>query len=232
VYMPAGEFLMGSENGEADEKPQHTVSLDAYWIDQIEVTNAMYAQCVANGVCRPPASSGSNTQDQYFGNPEYDQHPVIYVTWDDANTYCNWAGRRLPTEAEWEKAARGSDARICPWGNDAPNTSLLNFNWAIGDTTAVSSYPAGVSPYGVFDMSGNVWEWVADWYDSNYYNISPVENPQGPSSGGRRVLRGGSWYYEVNFIRAAFRFSADANSMLNDLGFRCAQSVIGPGQDG
>jgi serine/threonine-protein kinase len=232
IYVPAGEFVMGSDDRNANEQPSHMIYLDDYWIDRTEVTNGKYAQCVADGVCRAPVSNSSNTQDQYYGSPEFDQYPVIFVTWDDANTYCHWAGRRLPTEAEWEKAARGSDARICPWGNDAPSTNLVNFNWAIGDTTPVGSYPAGVSPYGAVDMSGNVWEWVADWYDSNYYNNSPIENPQGPSSGGRRVLRGGSWYYEVNYIRAAFRFSADANSMLNDLGFRCALSDTGPSQDG
>ncbi|HRQ25217.1 MAG TPA: SUMF1/EgtB/PvdO family nonheme iron enzyme, partial [Anaerolineales bacterium] len=183
VFVPAGEFTMGSDAGDDDEKPVHQVYLDAFWMDQTEVTNAMYAKCVADDGCAPPSSSKSYTRDSYYDNSEFDDYPVIYVNWNQANAYCTWAGRSLPTEAQWEKAARGTDARAYPWGNTTPNSALLNYNANIGDTSKVRSYESGASPYGAYDMAGNVWEWVADWYDENYYAYSPNRNPQGPSSG-------------------------------------------------
>jgi formylglycine-generating enzyme required for sulfatase activity len=222
LYVPAGEFLMGSDDRDANEQPQHSVYLDAFWIDETEITNGMYAECVVSGACTPPITNASSTRDAYFGNPDYDTYPVIFVSWSQAQDYCTWAGRRLPSEAEWEKAARGVDGRICPWGNQSPDNSLLNYNMNFSDTKPSGSFPAGSSPYAALDMAGNVWEWVSDWYDSQYYQDAPTDNPTGPESGSRHVLRGGSWYYDLNYIRAAFRFSANDSTTLNDVGFRCA----------
>jgi formylglycine-generating enzyme required for sulfatase activity len=231
VYVPAGEFRMGSENGEDDEKPVHTVYLDAYWIDQTEVTNAMYAKCVAAGACDLPGGTTSITRDSYYGNSEYDDYPVIYVSWNDAVAYCEWAGRRLPTEAEWEKAASWDEEqqtqRKYPWG-DAIDESYANYSHSVGDTTAVDSYEKGVSFYGAYDMAGNVWEWIADWYDSDYYNISSNNNPTGSSSGEYRVLRGGPWGSGVNGVRSAARVWYDPTSPLNLIGFRCSRSAVAP----
>jgi serine/threonine-protein kinase len=184
--------MMGSSYGESNERPVHSVYLDAFWIDQTEVTNAMYVKCVQDTACEVPSSTKSSTRDSYYGNPEFDNYPVINVSWDDAKTYCAWAGRRLPTEAEWEKAARGTDEHKYPWGNNQPNSNLLNNN--MNDTTEVGKYPNGASPYDALDMAGNVWEWVEDWQRDTYYANSPTSNPLGPDSGVYRGLRGGSWY--------------------------------------
>jgi formylglycine-generating enzyme required for sulfatase activity len=193
LQVPAGEFKMGTDHGDTKEEPLHTVYLDNFWIDQTEVTNAMFAKCVQDTVCDQPSRTDSATHDSYFGNPDYDNYPVIHVSWNDANAYCSWADRRLPTEAEWEKAARGGDARNYPWGNNEPNESLLNGNGTVGDTTTVGSYPRGISPYYALDMAGNVSEWVADWYRELYYTSHPKSNPPGPEQGSARVIRGGSW---------------------------------------
>ena len=228
VYVPAGEFRMGSAGSDSlardNEKPQHTVYLDAFWMDRTEVTNAMYALCVKAGACQPPASVKSSTRSSYYGDSSYDNFPVIYVSWSEAAVYCTWAGRRLPTEAEWEKAARGTDGRLYPWGNASPDANRLNFNMYVGDTTAVGSYPSGASPYGALDMAGNVWEWVADRYSSTFYSGSPASNPSGPASGAHRVLRGGSWGYANRFVRAAVRGWDYPADRFNDFGFRCAHS--------
>ena len=176
---------MGSDAGLGDERPVHTVTLDAFWIDKTEVTNAMYALCVKAGNCPALAQRSSEMNQIYFGNPQFDNYPVINVSWDNANAYCKWANRQLPTEAQWEKAARGSDGRTYPWGNTAPDQNRLNFGNFVGDTTEVGKYPTGASIYGATDLVGNVWEWVADWYDGSYYGKSPPQNPTGPATGSR-----------------------------------------------
>jgi formylglycine-generating enzyme required for sulfatase activity len=226
VYVPSGEFEMGSEDGTSDEEPVHTVYLDGYWIDESEVTNAMYAACVADGDCEKPNDSSSVSRDSYYGNSGYDDYPVIYVNWVQADGYCAWGGRRLPTEAEWEKAARGTDGRTYPWG-EGIDCSLANYDpadYCVGDTNEAGSYPDGASPYGALDMAGNVWEWTADWYDEDYYSSSPSSNPAGPSSGYKRVVRGGSWVNDGWSVRSAFRFRSDPVNGSSYLGFRCARS--------
>lgn len=229
VLISAGGFIMGSDPGEGrlDEGPEHTVYLDAYYIDKQEVTNAQYKACVDAGVCRAPRSSSSNTRSSYYGSPKYDNYPVIYVDWYQAKIYCEWRGKRLPTEAEWEKAARGTDERTYPWGDTEPDCNYANFccgGYCVGDTLKVGSYEKGASYYGVMDMAGNVWEWVNDWYDSGYYSVSPYSNPTGPETGTSEVLRGGSWLDRPYELRASSRLSS-APTLTSDLiGFRCACS--------
>jgi eukaryotic-like serine/threonine-protein kinase len=221
LYVPAGEFTMGSNDGKANEKPPHTVYLDAFWIDQTEVTNAMYAQCVRAGACQAPASTASSTRASYYGTTQFDNYPVVYVSWNDAQQYCQWAGGDLLTEAQWEKAARGTDGRLYPWGNQALDTSRLNFNQNVGDTTEVGKYPDGISFYGALDMAGNVWEWVRDWYGS--YPSSSQRNPTGPSSSDYRVVRGGSWNFDASVVRASYRGWGDPVLRGDSSGFRCAR---------
>jgi len=235
IRIPAGEFQMGSDpqkdsQAQTDEQPLHPVFLDEYWIDQTEVTNAMYKKCVDAGICVEPRSFASATQPDYYTNPAFANYPVINVTWNYAATYCNWAGRRLPTEAEWEKAARGLDQRIYPWGSDmaptcnrtsAASDRLANFDGCAKDTTAVTDYN-GLSYYGLYGMAGNVQEWVQDWYDPVYYQPSPISNPIGPGSGSQRVLRGGSFGVPKINIRSAARKYLEPNRAENTIGFRCA----------
>jgi formylglycine-generating enzyme required for sulfatase activity len=181
----------------------------------------MYQQCENAGVCRAPQNSSSYTRTSYYGASQFAEYPVIYVSWDDAVAYCAWAWRELPTEAQWEKAARGTDGRTYPWG-EGIDASKANYNSNIGDTSAVGSYPAGASPYGAYDMAGNVWEWVADWYDSGYYSRSPDNNPTGPTSGEYRVLRGGGWDLNDYYQRSADRGNYDPTNRDIYVGFRCA----------
>lgn len=216
VTIPAGEFQMGSDNSESDEQPIHTISLDGYRIGKYEVTNKQYNQCIRASVCT--------------GNvfPDKLDHPVVNVNWYAATIYCEWLGGRLPTEAEWEKAA-GWDSEtntkyIYPWGNDDPTLDLLNYDYNLGDTTPVGTYHEGISPYGLFDMAGNVWEWVNDWYGENYYQNSPSSNPLGPDSGDYRVLRGGGWTDDGYYVRSASRFRGNTTVTNYDVGFRCASS--------
>ena len=227
VFVSAGSFMMGSEGGTDNEQPVHEVTLDAFWIDRTEVTNAQYAACVDDGACDPPGSSSSYTRDSYYGNPEYADYPVIYVSWEDAAAYAEWAGGRLPTEAEWEYAARGPQSFVYPWGNQAITCDLANY-WGknggcVGDTSKVGDYPDGASWVGALDMAGNVWEWVNDWYNSDYYTRSSGLNPPGPESGEYRALRGSSWNDYVQLTRAAFRNDINPGDRLYDVGFRVAE---------
>ncbi len=219
VYVPEGMFIMGSDVS-MDEQPVHNVTLDAFWMDQTEVTNSMYAKCVQAGDCEAPKQSYSSSRSGYFGNSEFAQFPVIFVTWSMADAYCAWAGRRLPTEAEWEKAAAGTDTRIYPWGNNPPETTLLNYHGNIGDTTAVGTYPAGASPYGAYDMAGNVAEWVSSAFRNYPYNA----NDGRESSIDNQTVRGGAWEGLPLNVRTANRDQLGYYGAQNNLGFRCALS--------
>jgi formylglycine-generating enzyme required for sulfatase activity len=241
IYVPAGEFLMGSTAADLkaadDEKPQHTVYLDAFWIDRTEVTNAQYVQFLNalgeyRGACEEHDCAQTKREDedshilrqdgQYLVESGFEDHPVISVTWYGALAYCEWAGARLPTEAEWEKAARGTEGHIYPWGSNAPDCNKAQYGDCSGSTMPVGTRLAGASPYGALDMVGNVWEWVADWYDAAYYGSSPAENPRGPNSGEHKVFRGGSWGYPPAFIRTSERARNHPAYTGFNLGFRCA----------
>ena len=261
VYVPEGDFEMGSDEFRS-EQPIHTVYLDAYWIDRTEVTNAMFEKFIQE-TGHQVETEKEGGSFAYIGGGDWDylegadwrhpqglsssisgleDHPVVQVNWNDVAAYCEWAGRRLPTEAEWEKAARGTDGRTYPWGNQGAAGDLLNFadlnldaDWteaAIDDgyklSAPVGSYADGASPYGAFDMAGNVWEWVADWYDEDYYSSSPGENPQGPSSGEHRLLRGGSWFVSEWNVRSAFRLWYFPGVAPSSKGFRCARGTSSP----
>jgi eukaryotic-like serine/threonine-protein kinase len=232
VFVPAGEFSMGSEMGDADERPVHPVYLDAFYIDMYEVTNAHYGLCVDAGACLPPVKVGSSTQASYYDNPAFDDFPVMYVSWEMAQAYCAWRGAELPTEAQWEKTARGTDGRTYPWGEgiDCQRANYyhkegVDFTACVGDTTRVGSYESGQSPYGAYDMTGNVWEWVADWYGASYYRESPLNDPPGPESGNVRVVRGGAWQFSDYSVRATRRYWFDPSNALENVGFRCARKI-------
>ena len=222
VFVPEGEFLMGiGEEHKFANSPQHRVYLDAFWMDQVEVTNAMYLKCIRAGGCSKPV-----TDNIYYDQWVYRNYPMIYVVWDQAQEYCQWAGRRLPTEAEWEKAARGVNGNDYPWGNDPPTARLANFEETlILEAVPSYRYPLGASPYGALNMAGNVREWVADWFDKDYYTYSPYANPTGPESGKKRSLRGGSYIENATEIAVFNRFSHDPVSAGLNRGFRCAQSA-------
>jgi len=216
VLIPAGEFLMGSDDHDPNERPQRAIYLDAFWIDRTEVTNAHYARCLAEGACR------TQRDPKYVTDKEKADHPVVYITWEEAQAFCEWAGKTLPTEAQWEKAARGTDGRLYPWGNETPSRKLLNYSDQMGGTTPVGFYPAGASPYGVLDMAGNASEWVADWYDANYYQRAPDRNPPGPEQGRVHVKRGGSWFTLGDLaVRSSFRKYTGSEERDYNIGFRC-----------
>ncbi len=223
--IPAGEFVMGSDGKQAleDERPAHPVWLDAYVMDQYEVSTAQYAAFLA---------ATKRTAPWLWDTVDLSQHgtrPVIGVDWPDADAYCRWKGRRLPTEAEWEKAARGTDGRLYPWGTQHPTGQLANF--ALGARFSyhqvlmpVHAYEQGRSPFGLFQMAGNVWEWVSDWYGTNYYEVSPDKNPAGPEQGQFKVLRGGSWSDLPKYLLTYGRFKLPPATRNSYTGFRCAKS--------
>jgi formylglycine-generating enzyme required for sulfatase activity len=225
LYVPAGAFWMGSDvndpDADDDEKTQHQVTLDAFWIDRTEVTNGQYRRCVGDGACRQPSSITSSTRDSYYGNPDFDDYPVLYVDWQQAGAYCAWAGKRLPTEAEWEKAARGTDKRTYPWG-EGIDCNRANYGGCVGETARVGNYPSGASAYGAQDMAGNVWEWTSSLYEPYPYDAQ--DGREDLEADGWRVVRGGSWYVIEGFVRAAFRGRNEPSLANNDVGFRCARS--------
>ncbi len=230
ALIPAGEFLMGNDNGENNERPAHVVYLDSFYMDVYEVTNARYQACVETGSCAPPEKGGSFTRSDYYTNLQYAEYPVVYISWDQAKTYCSWRGADLPTEAQWEKAARGTDQRTYPWG-EGIYCDKANYwgkqNGCVGDTTRVGSYEDGKSPYGIYDLAGNAWEWVNDWYDEDYYVNSPSVNPLGPDLGQYRVLRGGTWSKYEDLVRISYRYwdTPFYYYYYYYFGFRCAKVV-------
>jgi formylglycine-generating enzyme required for sulfatase activity len=248
VLVPAGSFLMGSDkkvdkNAYPPEFPRRRVYLDGFEIDKYEVTTVQFLKFVL-ATDRPPLLDwryeGGNFQESMAA------HPVMHVSWDDADAYCKWAGKRLPTSAEWEKAARGDDGRLYPWGNQLPGPSRANFgrtglSGPVRDRPerlllyppiiSVNKYENAVSPYGVYQMSGNVAEWTADWYDANYYKTAPDRNPKGPERGTQKAFRGGGWIDSGPSIRPAQRNGAEPSMKMNWLGFRCARSASGSSPD-
>lgn len=249
VYVPEGKFMMGTSDEQLQlmiaqhpdwknglmmhdldgnliiaEQPQHSVHLDSYWIDQTEVTNAMFAQCVEVGVCDEPNRESSHTREKYFGNPEYNDYPVVWIGWNQARSYCEWVGRRLPTEAEWEKAARGTDERRYPWGEEISCNFANYAGGCAGDTSPVGSYPDGASPFGALDMAGNAFEWVNSLY-ADYPYEAGVGRENITDRDNWRVLRGGSWHTDGRATRSAHRGASDPGMARPDGGFRCASSV-------
>jgi iron(II)-dependent oxidoreductase len=220
VLVPGGQFLMGGEFDE--ERPRHRVVLDPFWIDRYEVTNAEYGEYLkATGAAEPRYW---NRSDRFHSGEKFPRHPVVGISWFEAKAYCEWRAKRLPTEAEWEKAARGGrEGSAYPWG-DQPDRTLANYEGQ--GTLPVGSFPA--NGYGLFDMTGNVWEWVADWFDSNFYAGSPEMNPPGPDSGKEKVLRGGSYVDGIGPNRVAHRHWYPPQAQYKWLGTRCARNAAAP----
>ncbi len=220
VSIPAGPFIMGSDSGDPDETPQHEVDLPAFEIDLYEVTNAQFAAFVeATGYQTDAEKAGEAGWRAYYTEGK-ENHPVVKVSWNDAVAYCQWGGKRLPTEAEWEKAARGTDGRVFPWGNEWDPAKANVKESGFRGTTPVGGFPDGVSPYGVYDMAGNVWEWTADWYQP-YPGSSDTGNPYFGEK--FRVTRGGGWFEEAAQVRTSNRNATSPSAANDDLGFRCAR---------
>ena len=222
VLVPAGEFTMGSSTGDLDERPVRQVYLDAFYIDRHQMSVGKYGTFLE-------ATSHEAPEDwDVMNKPAHQKRPVINVHWADADAYCKWAGKRLPTEAEWEKAARGTDGRIYPWGNELPTDFHANMKKEIWNNhmvlTPVGMFEGGKSPYGIYDMAGNVWEWVSDWYDQNYYKTGSLRNPTGPPTGEYKVIRGGSWGSSPKDLRSADRESRLPSFGGLGTGFRCAKT--------
>ena len=222
VLVPAGEFTMGSEQGDDDEQPVHRVFLDSFYLDTFEVTNGQFAKFVAAIQSEPPWGFA----DQETPVVRADQ-PVRWVNWLEATGYCLWAGKRLPTEAEWEKAARGTDGRVYPWGNEPPTPIHAVFGLKEGAETVspIGNRDKGMSPYGVHDLAGNLYEWVADWYDEAVYTPLPTSNPRGPAAGATKVQRGGSYINSPYRLRSSFRTKGDPTEHDPNVGFRCAHDA-------
>lgn len=231
VFVPAGVFKMGAAGGEADEQPVHEVELDAFYMDQYQVTNALYMAFVAATGGEPPTF----IEHEAYNQP---QQPAVGIPWSHARDYCAWAGLQLPTEAQWEKAAGGTDGRFYPWGNEAPDNTRANFNFHAEGPMPVGSHPDGASPYGAHDMAGNVWEWVLDEYSPDFYAQSPKKNPvnlasSGLEDGPDRTLRGGGWISPEQELRVSVRNTifklsqsqpgGDFYSVQVSLGFRCVR---------
>jgi sulfatase modifying factor 1 len=235
VFIPAGPFTMGSDDGLPNERPEHAVTLDAYYIDRYEVTLSLYRKFLEEGKHESPP-----TWDDEAATSVGDR-PAIGIRWKSAAAYCRWAGKRLPTEAEWEKAARGTDRRRYPWGDMQPFVDMANYNrgmWVSEAITLVAVTSGlegmsvrhgfkegGKSPFGVYHMAGNAAEWVADWYERDYYQKTPGKNPSGPVTGEKRVLRGGSWADVPSALRVTARFSAEPDFEDRTIGFRCAMDM-------
>lgn len=227
LRVAAGEFLRGNNDGFPDEQGEQQIYLDDFYIDQYEVTNRMYNECVQAGSCTLPRLPRSVNFANYYAETDFGNYPVIWVDWNDAANYCEFVGKRLPTEAEWEKTARGPEGFLYPWGDEPPKKQA-NFNYIMKDVTSVGSFPKDLSPYGAFDMAGNVREWVADWYQWDYYLVSPASNPTGPETGVTKVLRGGSWNDTELALRVTARKNFLPDSFDSNLGFRCASSSYPP----
>lgn len=240
VNIPAGPFHMGFaidndlEWGDTDEEPVHEVTLSAYYIDRYEVTAEAFSLFLNEHPDQAPryielgqAVTVEKHEGKYRPRPGLERYPVNRVSWYGADAFCRWNGKRLPTEAEWEKAARGTDQRIFPWGNEHPANDRATYRRHFAQLgfkalSPVDAMPRGQSPYGVYHMAGNVWEWVADWYDADYYERSPKIDPQGPATGTTKTLRGGNWYYKAYYMRTTYRFNEKPETFKVYQGFRCA----------
>ncbi len=242
VEIPAGTFTMGAvidnpnEWGDTDEEPVHEVYLDTYLMDRYEATAEEFSEFLNDNLHYAPAFLETGTavtiervDGRYRPRPGLERYPANRISWYGADTYCRWKGKRLPTEAEWEKAARGTDQRIFPWGEQHPDNTLATYRrpfheMGFSAMEPVDSMPQGASPYGLHHMAGNVWEWVNDWYEDVYYEYSPAKNPQGPDQGTHKVMRGGNWYYKAYYMRTTYRFNDPPETFKVWQGVRCARS--------
>ena len=243
ILIPEGSFTMGfaieNENnwGDMDEEPVHKVNLSAYWIDKYEVTSSSFSKFLNENKKEAHQFIEINSavtvkleKDVYKPRKSLENFPVNRVSWFGADAYCRWKGKRLPTEAEWEKAARGTDQRIFPWGNEAPENSRATYRRKFKEKGSqvmepVDGMVCGISPYGLHHMAGNVWEWVSDWFDAAIYQDDNRVDPQGPESGISKVLRGGNWYYKAYYMRTTYRFNEKPDVFKVWQGFRCARNA-------